>query len=41
MLFRSAVTVVIGRLAYRDSVSGVQVVGIAVALVGIVGVVAV
>ncbi len=35
-----AVTVVIGRLAYRDSVSGVQVIGIAVALVGIVGVVA-
>ncbi len=35
-----AVTVIVGRLAYRDSVSRVQVIGIAIALVGIVGVVA-
>ncbi len=31
-----AVTVIVGRLAYRDSVSGMQLVGIVVALAGIV-----
>jgi len=35
-----AVTVIVGRLAYRDSVSGVQLIGIVVALAGIAGVVA-
>jgi multidrug transporter EmrE-like cation transporter len=32
--------VIVGRLAYRDSVSGMQLVGIGVALAGIAGVVA-
>jgi multidrug transporter EmrE-like cation transporter len=35
-----AVTVIVGRLAYRDSVSGAQLIGIVVALAGIAGVVA-
>ena len=35
-----AVTVIVGRLAYRDSVSGVPLIGIVVALAGIAGVVA-
>ena len=35
-----AVTVMVGRLAYRDSVSGMQLIGIVVALAGIAGVVA-